>query len=126
MENINGFMGGSRRFCRGEGGGDLTFFVLFINRHQHISQRAVLTSFERHLDPEWGSVPVFLRKPKATCDFADGEGSGPPVPPLGPPMSVDNNCIKTSILSRASSDYLIISSLLLDKINGRLPVTHIS
>ena len=31
-----------------------------------------------------GSVPVFLRKPIATFDFA-GE-SGPPVPPLDLPM----------------------------------------
>ena len=35
-----------------------------------------------------GSVPEFLRKPIATCDFP--EGSGPLVPPLDLPMIMDS------------------------------------
>ena len=48
--------------------------------HQHISQRAVLTSIEKLLGPmgpiasRGGSVPVFLRKPTVTFDFPGGGG----------------------------------------------------
>ena len=66
-------MGGSRNFRqRGRGGGVNNFFS-----HQHISQRAVQTSLRKQLDPSpiasggW-SVPEFLRKPTATCDFPGG------------------------------------------------------
>ena len=48
-----------------------------------ISQRAVWTSLEKQLDP-WGpiafrgvSVPEFIRKPIATCDFPGGGGGDP-------------------------------------------------
>ena len=49
--------------------------ILFCLSHQHISQRALQTSLEQQLDPRGpiaalgGSVPDFLRKPIATCDF---------------------------------------------------------
>ena len=55
--------------------------------YQRISQRALRTFIEKQLDPRGstgpvasrgGSVPEFLRKPIAACDFR-GE-SGPPFP----------------------------------------------
>ena len=48
-----------------------------------ISQRAVRASIEMQLDPRspiasrGGSVPVFLWKPIATCDFPGGGGPDP-------------------------------------------------
>ena len=61
--------------------------------HQHISQRAVQTSLEKLLDPlgpiasRERSVPVFLRKPIATCNFHGGVGGWwgvrIPCPPSG-------------------------------------------
>ena len=47
-----------------------SFFI-----HKHISQ---LTQ-EGPIAFRMGSVPVPLRKPRATCDFP--KGSGPPAPP---------------------------------------------
>ena len=46
----------------------------FVFSHQCISQRAVGTSLKELL--EGGVVPVFLRKPIATCDFSGGGGGG--------------------------------------------------
>ena len=63
--------------------------------HQPISQTAVKTSLEKQLDPRVpiasreGSVPVFLRKPIATCDFPGGSGRPVPPPSLDPPMKSD-------------------------------------
>ena len=68
----------SRKFH--QGGPDLFFF--FSNRN--IFQRALRTSLEKQLDPigpiasQGRSVPVFLRKPIATCDFPGGVR--PPAP----------------------------------------------
>ena len=51
--------------------------------HQCISQRAIGTFLKKQLDPgdpiasRRGSVPVFLRKPTATCDFPGGGGGCP-------------------------------------------------
>ena len=79
---------------RGDGGRVLTNSF----SHQCILQGAVQTSLGKHLDTkgpiasQGGSVPVFLRKPIATCEFflggGGGGGSGPPVPPLDPPMEI--------------------------------------
>ena len=48
-------------------------------KHQHISQRAVQTSLKKQIDPirvsiasRGESVPEFLRKPIATCEFQGG------------------------------------------------------
>ena len=70
-------------------GGILTFYYYYFFSHQHISQRAVQTSLEKQLDLSpiasgGGSVPVFLRKSIATCDFPGGWGGGPD--PLSPPL----------------------------------------
>ena len=66
-------MGGSRKFRQGGGGGGGVLTTFF--SHQCILQVAVQTSLGKQLDPRGpiasrgGSVPVFLRKPIATCDF---------------------------------------------------------
>ena len=64
--------------CQLQGGGPENF----VFNHLRISQKAVWTSLDKQLGP-WapiashgGSVPVFLRKPIATCDFSKGSGSG--------------------------------------------------
>ena len=72
--------------------GGLTYLVFVSFK----SQRYVHTSPEKQLDPRgpfasrWGSIPVFLRTPIATCDLPPGGGGGvqsrPPVSPLDPPM----------------------------------------
>ena len=67
-------MSRSRKFCQG---GILTIFSLFFN-----SQRAVQITLKKQLDPmgpiasPGGSVPEYLRKPIATCDFPGGGGGG--------------------------------------------------
>ena len=54
--------------------------LIFFLSHQSMNY------FKKQLDPRGpiasggGSVPVFLRKPTATCDFPGGGGGGPPVP----------------------------------------------
>ena len=70
------------RVCGGGGGGAENIFS-----YQRISQRVVRTSLEKQLDPRdpiasrWGSVPVFVRKHIATCDFPGVSGA---LPPPGP------------------------------------------
>ena len=59
-------------------------FFCFAFSHQHISERAVRTLVP--IASRGGSVPDFLRKPMATCDFPGG-GQGRGRPPLDPPMS---------------------------------------
>ena len=59
-------------------GGVLLFFFI----QQHISHRAIQNTLEKQLDPfSRGSIPVFLWKPIATCDFP--WGSRPRVPSPG-------------------------------------------
>ena len=67
-------MGGSRKFCQWSEGGFLTTFSF---SHQRISQRALRTFLKKQFDPRVqllfeASVPVFLRIPKANCDFSEG------------------------------------------------------
>ena len=50
-------------------------WFLFSISYQRISQKAVRTSL-----PSWESVPVFLRKPIATCDFQGGPDPHIPTP----------------------------------------------
>ena len=66
-----------------------TFLIIF--SHQSVSQRVVRTALEKQLDPmgpiasRGVSVPEFLRKPRATCDFSMGVWT-PLSPALDPPM----------------------------------------
>ena len=75
----------------------------FFFRCQHISQRAEPTSLDlgpkgSNLGPvasQGGSVPVFLRKHIATCDFPGGGGADPlSTPLLDPPMLIKANTVK--------------------------------
>ena len=66
----------------GGGGGAENIFS-----YQRISQRVVWISLEKQLDPRdpiasrWGSVPVFVEKHIATCDFPGVSGALPHPPP---------------------------------------------
>ena len=66
----------------GVGGGPIFF------NHQGLSKRAIRTTLEKQLDPmgpiasRGVSLPVFLKKPVATCDFPGGGGSRPSIPSL--------------------------------------------
>ena len=74
----------------GGGGGVLTMFF----SHQCILQWAIWTSRSGPIAYQGGSVPVFLRKPIATCCDFSGVGpeplSPPPVPHLDLPMYISS------------------------------------
>ena len=84
----------------GRGWGVLTTFNVF---SQCTSQRAVLTSLEKH-GSRGGSVLEFLRKPIAACDFPGGGGGGfgsaVSLTPLDPPFmdGYYDMCITATIL----------------------------
>ena len=84
-------MGGSRKFRQG--------VEVFIS-HQRILQSAVLTSLEKQLDlrgpitSRGRSVPIFLRKPIATCDFAGGGGGPDPLSPLDHPKEFHSGIVQ--------------------------------
>ena len=82
-----------QKIMLGGGGGGGGSWQRFLS-HQHISQRAVQTSLQKQLDRRGpiasvggggggGSVPIFLRKSIATCDFLDPPAPPPPPPPPG-------------------------------------------
>ena len=60
----------------------------WMNLHQEAIGHKGSNGFSR------GFIPVFLRKPKTTCDFPGGGGGGmdpqsPPPPPADPPMNFE-------------------------------------
>ena len=75
-----GMGGGSRKFRQG------WWWVLtsFLKSSTYFTE-AVRTSCECPIASRGGSVPVFLRKPIATCDYLGGYGPLAP-PPLDPPI----------------------------------------
>ena len=67
--------------------------------------KAIRTSPEEQYDPR-GSVPDFLRKPVATCDFPGEEGGLDPRPPSGSTHeSITSNCylsLESSLFAKGS------------------------
>ena len=89
----------------GEGPGNV-----FSRQCRQRAIRTIRTYLEKQLDPkgpiasQGGPVPVFLRKHIATCNFP--KWSGPPVPPLDPPM---NGSLNFELVLRMANGQIGIS-----------------
>ena len=74
-----------------QGGGEVLKMFIVINVFHRESQAPPATEGPKCFSR--GSLPVFLRKPIATCEFQGWWGSGP-LPPPPPPPSVFANVVE--------------------------------